>query len=240
MTVTLNANLARAASTPAKSPAISQQALRSFVLQPVCVWWGARCRWPSRRLGLECKIPCGPAACTHQMPVHLPAPPDQGTQSLPRGRTPAPRVGTLIPHSDPCLGTLVGLCLVAASAPSPFHSPQHVTALPYSVAGVYQVKPLLTARLAHPASVRPASDTLTTCFARPIPRDTGPGSMPPATGAKHLPSTATPQGPCCPVSIRHKSHAEPPFLKSDPQLPGPPTPLGTACTAPLSTAVAPL
>lgn len=138
---------------------------------------GARCRWPSRRLGLECKIPCGPAACTHQMPVHLPAPPDQGTQSLPRGRTPAPRAGTLIPHSDPCLGTLVGLCLMAASAPSPFHPPQHVTALPYSVAGVYQVKPLLTARLAHPASVRPASDTLTTCFARPIHWDTGPGSI---------------------------------------------------------------
>ena len=40
MTVTLNANLARAASTPAKSPAISQQALRSFVLQPVCVVGG--------------------------------------------------------------------------------------------------------------------------------------------------------------------------------------------------------
>ena len=42
MTVTLNANLARAVLTPAESPAISQQALRSFVLQPVCVWWGGK------------------------------------------------------------------------------------------------------------------------------------------------------------------------------------------------------
>ena len=76
------------------------------------------------------------------------------------------------------------------------------------------------------------------CLARPIPQGTGPGSMPPATGAKRLRSTATPQGPCCPVSIRHK--IEPPFLRSDPQLPGPPTPLGTGCTALLSTAAAPL
>lgn len=40
MTASGTANPARATSTPAESPAISQQALQSFVLQPVCVWWG--------------------------------------------------------------------------------------------------------------------------------------------------------------------------------------------------------
>ena len=59
--VTVSANPARATLIPAESPAISQQALQSFVLQPGA-WGGRGGEWFSRRLGLACKTLCGLAA----------------------------------------------------------------------------------------------------------------------------------------------------------------------------------